>query len=376
MSTISMDLGKWKSGNLSRDKLTSLTHWEFNKFMKEAKNNGLEYMVIEPSSHAIHQYRFWPAKFVAVGITNLTHEHLDFHGSMDHYFQTKSKMFSKWLYKYSFGIMPKKFEYADILKKKSNVGKLLTFSKEDKSEVSARNIKEHPELEFDLGFDEVKFNKNHPEDKHPESVLHIRSKMSGLFNIDNILIASGICKHLALDNEQIKLWIETCTPLPWRVEIIKTQDNITIVVDFALTPNALTQLYTSFKKMDYKKQIAVFGATGDRDKKKRTLMWKIAVELNDFVIITEDENYSEDGIKIMKQIEKWINSNSHDKYKLIQDRRLAIAESINMADSWDVILLTGMGNFSNRKMWDKKIPWNEKTVAMEEAKKLWKVIPE
>jgi len=374
MSTISMDLWTWKMWNISKDKLTSLTHREFNKFMRKAKQNGIEYMVVEPSSHAIHQYRFWPAKFVAVWITNLTHEHLDFHGNMQHYFNTKAKMFSKWLYKHSFGIMPKSFEYWEELKWKSKVDKLLTFSKDDKAEISATNIREHPELEFDLIFNESEFNKWYPNDSEAESILHVSSKFSWLFNIDNILIASGICKHLCLSNKQIVQWIKSCSPLPWRVEIIKTHDSITIVVDFALTPNALTQLYTSFKKLDYNRQIAVFGATWNRDKKKRPIMWKIATELNDFVIITEDENYDEDGMKIMEQIESWIDKQYANKYKLVQNRKIAISEAIKMAWAWDVILLTWMWNFTNRAMGENKIPWDEKAVVLAELEKLSKKI--
>jgi len=362
MSTISIDIGQGKWWNLSKDKLTSLTHNDFNRFMQQAKQNGLEYMIVEPSSHAINQYRFWPAKFIAVGITNLTHEHLDFHGTMEHYFRTKAEIFYKKLRPKSIGFMPYDFKFKKKLENKATVKKLYTFSKDYETDIFAKNIQEHPQVEADIYF--------HFETEKEK--IHIKSQLIGSFNLDNILIAAWICKKLWLTNDQITKGIQTFSPPPGRVQAIKTEDNITIVIDFALTPNALTKLYESFQKLNYKKQTAIFGATWNRDKTKRPTMGKIATRFNDFVILTEDENYNEDGQQIISEIENGIDTVHYNNYKVIQDRKNAIDYAIKNAESWDVILLTGMWNFETRKMWKKQISRSDKTVILEILKKYGK----
>jgi len=363
MSTISLDVGNGKISNQSKNKLTSLTHRDFAKHMRQARKNGLEYMVVEPSSHAIYQYRFWPAKFIAVGITNLTHEHLDFHQTMDHYFMTKAQIFYKRLYKHSIGIMPYNFQFKSQLQHKSKVTQLLHFSQDQESSIYAQNIQEHPQIEFQLNIDEKHF--NHQDKKLNLSTIHIKSQLLWRFNIDNMMIAAGICKHLQVTNNDIKAWLDSFQSPAGRVEELKLKSGTTVIVDFALTPHALTQLYTSFQKLHYNKQIAVFGATGNRDKKKRPQMWKIATELNDFVFITEDENYDEDGKDIIANIQSGIDNKNYSNYKIVQDRKSAIQEAIRMAGPHDVILLTGMGNFDTRKMGKQQIPRNDKKVVLE-----------
>ncbi len=361
ISTISIDVWNGKKNNTS--KMTSLTHFKFNKYMAEAKKNWIEYMVVEPSSHALFQYRIRPSKFIAVGFTNLTHEHLDFHGTMDKYFDAKAELFYKHLWPNSIGVYPKNFHYKDRLKDVSKVTKLLSFSQDDEAGIYAENIEEKPEIQADISI------RNTQEERCREWLFHFKSQLIGRFNLDNILIAVAICRHIWISDQKIIQWLETAHNPAWRMDIIKSQENITVVVDFALTPHALTTLYKSFQNIDFSRQIAVFGATGSRDKKKRPLMWEIATRLNDFVVITEDENYEEEWKDIIKEIVSWIPHNTQN-YKVIQDRREAINFALKMAHPGDVILLTGMWNFTSRTMWDQKIPRNEKEIVQEEMKKL------
>jgi len=379
MSTISLDVGKWKWKNKSKNKLTSLTHNDFNKYLKEAKKNWIEYMVVEPSSHAIHQYRFRPAKFIAVWITNLTHEHLDFHKTMDNYFKIKSEIFRKKLRKNSIGVAPQNFEYLARLKEVSEVSNFITFDQNWNSDIYVENIREHPELEVTIVFKNKIFHTD-PEKKWRNGVksqntdewlerIRVKTKLVWLFNLDNIMISASICRYLWVSLSDIQKWIESFHNLPWRQDLIKTENNITFMIDFALTPHALKQLYTSMKKLPYERQIAIFGATGDRDKEKRPIMWALSTEINDYTIITEDENYSEDGTTIISEIEVWISPDDKEKYKIIQDRREAIATSIKTAKSGDLIIITWMWNFESRKMWKKQIPRNDEKVLCEELEK-------
>lgn len=361
ISTISIDVWNWKTDNTS--KMTSLTHFVFNKYMAQAKQNGIEYMIVEPSSHALFQYRIWPSKFIAVGFTNLTHEHLDFHGTMDKYFDAKAELFYKHLLPNSIWIFPKDFHYRDKLKDVSKVDTLLSFSQHKEAWIYTENIEEKPEIQADVCI------RNTEETKCREWLFHFKSKLVGKFNIDNVLIAIAICRHIWVSDQKIVQWLETASNPAWRLDVIKTKEDITVIVDFALTPHALTTLYKSFKDIDFNTQIAVFGATGSRDKKKRPVMGELATQLNDFVIITEDENYVENGADIIEDIVAGIPE-ERNNYKVVQDRRNAINTALKMAEKDDVILLTGMGNFTSRTMWKKKIPRNDKAVVLEEIKKL------
>jgi len=138
--------------------------------------------------------------------------------------------------------------------------------------------------------------------------------------------------------------------LPGRQELVLSDDGITVMIDFALTPDALKTLYTAVRRMGYQRLIAVFGATGDRDQGKRPLMGKIATELCDSVVLTEDENYSEDGNKIIRQIEQGIDSAYHEKYCVVQDRTKAIEHAVSLANPGDIVIVTGMANFTTRAM--------------------------
>lgn len=177
--------------------MTTLQHAKFLKLMKEAQKNGLEYMVVESSSHALFQYRIWPAKFVAVGFTNLTHEHLDFHKTMKNYFKAKAELFSKRVLKKSFGIFPEAFAYKDELKTISNTSQNLTFSQKGEAGIWAENIKETPHLSADICI------------RDTEAVackkwlFHFKSQYVGRFNMDNILIAVGICRYLGMGDEKM-----------------------------------------------------------------------------------------------------------------------------------------------------------------------------
>ncbi len=349
MTTISLDIWKWKQKNPTKNKLTTMTPKDFHKYIFQAYKNWLEYFVLETSSHSLYQYRVFPVKFSAVAITNLTHEHLDMHKTMEKYFLAKSELFY-FVKKDSIWIYPKNFQYYKKLKSISKVSKLLSFSVDDKnSDIFADQIEQKPFLKAQINIDSDSF--------------FIETKMIWLFNLENILIAIGIANYIWVWVKDIISWIKIFESPWWRVQIIHTKKWVDVVIDFALTPNALEKLYWTFQNLWYKKLIAVLWATWDRDKKKRPIMWKIAISYNDFSIFTEDENYSEDWKKILEDIVSEIIDKK--KYKIIQDRKKAIEYSLTYASKWDVVLITGMGNFTSRKMWDKQIEWSDEKVVQD-----------
>lgn len=353
LTTVSIDVGEGKQDNLT--KLTTLSHRDFCRYMSLAKKHHLTHMVIEASSHALYQFRLRPVKFEAVGWTNLTHEHLDFHRTMDHYFRTKASLFTQTTSS-ALGIYPEKFssDYKDYIQQKSSVKECICFGYDEQADIWVSDIVEDPYLSGILHYQ--------------NQDIQIQTRLLGQFNMDNIMIACAMTYYVGVSWEDIVPALVSFPGLAGRQEIVEWEDGITAMIDFALTPDALKTLYTDMGRLGYKRLIAVFGATGNRDKGKRPLMWAIATRLCDHTILTEDENYHEDGKTIITEIEAGIDVDKRDTYEIIQDRTEAIQYAINYANPWDMVIVTWMANFTSRAMNEWKIPWNERSV-IEEAMK-------
>lgn len=351
ISTVFIDIGDWPESNESH--MTSLDHKVFWRLIQQAEKNGVTHMVIENSSHALYQYRTRPLRFSWVAITNLTREHLDFHRTMDHYARSKAELFGRlrigWVW-----LAPYGFEYRSCLD--HHISHLQTFGYDERADIFVSNITQNPQLSFDLHlWDESR---------------HIDAKLVGVFNCDNMMIAAYLAHTQWMSIDQIASWIESCKWLPGRQEIVSTAEWVSAMIDFAVTPDALQTLYTATREMWYERLIAVFGGTGNRDQGKRPKMGAIAAEFADIAIITEDENYHEDGMEIMKQIEKgvlrvWSN------YEMVQDRAAAIRRWLELAQPGDIVIVTGMANYTSRAMNEWSVSWNEREVIIEQMKQLW-----
>ena len=180
-----------------------------------------------------------------------------------------------------------------------------------------------------------------------------------------MMIATALTTWVWVDEVTLESALNNFSGLPWRQELLAWPGGIFAMIDFALTPDALETLYRAARRMWYKRLIAVFGATGDRDQGKRPLMGEVATRWCDYVVLTEDENYSEDGMSIIKDVEQWIDPTLKEKYCVIQDRTQAIEHAVHYAKKWDIVIITGMANFTTRSMNEWKIPWNEKAVIEE-----------
>jgi UDP-N-acetylmuramoyl-L-alanyl-D-glutamate--2,6-diaminopimelate ligase len=351
ISTVFVDIGDGLQDN--ETKMTSLDHKVFWKYIKKAEAKGLTHMVIEVSSHALYQSRIRPTKFKAVGFTNLSREHLDFHWTMEHYAQSKSQLFAE-VVSGSLWIVGTHFKHRDILDLVNRVTKLETFGYDDASNIFVSDIQQNPLLSFYLHYQ--------------EKIFPVTTKILWSFNAENMMIATVLTRHVWVALEKIVSALSSFPGLPGRQEMLTTKQWVSVMIDFALTPDALQTLYTAVRSMRYARLIAVFGATGTRDQGKRPEMWRIATKFCDSVVITEDENYSEDGLKIMEQIYAGVEETSRSKVSKIQDRTEAIRYAISIAQPWDIIIVTGMANFATRAMNDWYIDRNERAVIMEALK--------
>jgi len=179
VSTVSIDVWAGKDSNLT--KLTSVSHWTFQKLLSKAVKNWLKYMVVEPSSHAMYQRRVRPIKFMGVWFTNLTREHLDFHWTMEHYFTTKFRLFREYAASHSLWIIPAWFSFGTLAKKLSRVWELKTFGYDDTCSIWVENIIESPYLQFDMLYSLVQWTPLR---------ASIQTKTLWAFNAENMMIAT------------------------------------------------------------------------------------------------------------------------------------------------------------------------------------------
>lgn len=349
-STINFRINGEQQANLSH--FTTLSAFAVQKFVRRAVSSDCEYLILETSSHSLDQYRVWGMEFDTAVVTNVTREHLDYHKTMENYRATKLKLFknAKTAVVNLDMVNPEEF-----LRYVNN--KKITYSlKNNQASIFASDIK--------LGIDESVFAVN--DQKFKLSLI-------GDFNIENALaaIAVGVSENIAL--ETCAKALEKIKSIPGRMEYVPNDRGLNILVDFALTPEALKKLYSLIVKIKKPeaKIIAVFGSCGERDRGKRPIIGEIISSYADFIIITNDEPYHEDPMRIIAEIVSGIkNKKENENFWIIPDRRAAIKKALQLAKSDDIIAVTGMGAEESMIVGDQKIPWNDKKVILEELEKI------
>ncbi|MDR3275273.1 MAG: UDP-N-acetylmuramoyl-L-alanyl-D-glutamate--2,6-diaminopimelate ligase [Endomicrobium sp.] len=338
------------------------------RIMREMVNDGVGYLVMEVSSHALSLGRVYGMDFDVAIFTNLTQDHLDFHKNMDNYFEAKSILFKE------LGTETKcNKKYAIINiddgygKKLSKMGinaeiKLYSALEQNIADFKAENIEfANNGSKFDLAFNNEKGKVN---------IKHI-----GIHNIYNSLaaLAATICSGIPFSKAVEGL--NNSKQAPGRLERVDTKGlGFEVVVDYAHTDDALKNVLQTLKKIESKRIITVFGCGGDRDRTKRPLMGKISVEMSDFVFVTSDNPRTEDPNKIILDVEVGIKRIDKKNYKVVVDRETAIKEAVMMAERDDIVLLAGRGHETYQIVGTEKIHFNdieiaEKYVALKEKRK-------
>jgi len=372
-STINFVINGEEEKNLSHH--TTSSAFALQKFIKRALDAGCEYLVLETSSHSLHQHRVWGVKYQTAVITNVTREHLDYHRTMERYREAKKLLFSyveKFAKKSSVishqsSIVvnldmenPEDFLSFEVDKKfgyttKSHQSSVTGHQNDEIRIVQAENI--------ELGLNYTKYIT-----QNTSYILNI----PGIFNVENALAATCVGLGEGIGLETIKEALAKIKGISGRLESVDNDRGLNIIVDFALTPNALERLYQllSGVRKEGAKIIAVFGSCGERDRGKRPLMGEVVSKYADYIILTNDEPYHENPQQIIDEIAAGIkNKIENQNFWKIVDRRSAIKKALELSKEGDVIAVTGMGNFETMVVGDKKIPWNDKQVIEEELSK-------
>jgi len=325
---------------------------DLQRLLRDMVDSGVKAVVMEVSSHALSQDRVSGLTFDAGVFTNLTQDHLDYHGTMEAYFDAKARLFTDFIEEGKAAVINMDDSKGEELSKRA-AGRVIGYSGMGKGGV---NI--YPE-DVTLGVDGIRGTFATPSGK-----VKIKSSLIGEFNLYNILAAVGAGVGLGLSVEVIERGITALKSVPGRLEIVDAGQPFTILVDYAHTPDALERVLSTIRDLTGKRIITVFGCGGDRDSGKRPIMGRIAAEYSNVVIVTSDNPRTEDPLKIIEDITGGIRKEAMS-IEVIPGRREAIGKAISLAEKGDVVLLAGKGHEDYQIIGEEKIHFDDR----EEARK-------
>jgi UDP-N-acetylmuramoyl-L-alanyl-D-glutamate--2,6-diaminopimelate ligase len=327
---------------------------DVQKLLREMVDRGCGACAMEVSSHALSLQRVDGTTFAAGVFTNLTRDHLDFHVDMEAYFQAKRRLFEM-LPPGAPGLInaddPKGAVLAEM------AGRPVTYAIHRHADITPGPLSFGLEgLTFDV--------------RTPRGGLHVRSKLVGRPNVYNILAAISAAVALDLPFDAIEQGIQVLSGVRGRFEVVSgPADEVTVVVDYAHTDDALRNLLETARPLSSGRLITVFGCGGERDRTKRPLMGAVAGRLSDLIVITSDNPRGEDPDRIIEEIRRGITSDtrrdSAQRLLSIADRRAAIVKAIGLARPGDLVLLAGKGHEQYQVIGNEQLPFDDAAVARE-----------
>lgn len=331
---------------------------EIQDFLRRAVAAGARYAVMEVSSHAIDLRRAEALHFEVAAFTNLTQDHLDYHRTMDEYFAVKRRLFAG-----NIGQDSQPPAYSVINLDDPRGAELSRISGTHAFTYALENAVDITTDARHFGLEGLAFTAH-----TPQGEIEIRSQMVGRPHAYNCLCAVGIGLALGFEREVIARGIAECQLVAGRFERASGQaDDITVIVDYAHTPDALLNVLHTVRAAlqgTAQRVITVFGCGGDRDRAKRPLMGAAAGQLSDYVIVTSDNPRSEDPAAILHEIEPGLK-NFSTPCELIVDRRAGIEQAVRLAAPGDVVLIAGKGHETYQILPTGKIHFDDREVARE-----------
>jgi len=322
---------------------------KLRQFMKKMKDKKFEYLVLEFTSHGAYQYRNWGIKPLITGVTNVTHEHLDYHINYQQYIKAKFLLLKNSQTVILNGDDKSYLKFRKLLNlKKQNV---ISYSAEDKVNGKAREGALGQKISRTLNQIITK--------KFPEK-----------YNQMNARLVAKIAQNVGIEDKDIAKGLQTFQGVPGRMQFVPIKKNFQVVVDFAHTPNALEAALMALReKMRTEKSrgnlIAVFGCAGARDKEKRPMMGKVAVELADLAIFTAEDPRSEDVWAIIRQMKEQVETD-HNKIISIADRKKAIEYALTkLAKKGDIVGIFGKGPEKSMCYGTTEYPWSDEGAVKE-----------
>ncbi len=334
MTTISVDYGDGSGPQPNPTRLTTMGVGSLVAKIKKIKASGAEWLVLETTSHALAQHRVWSIPYVVSVMTNIGHEHLDYHGTFERYRDAKKMLFTQ----------------TDRNKQGLRVG--VANADDPSGGLFAKAVKNPITYGIKKGNLRAKDIKLTPSGSSYNATIegdsyHITCHLPGSFNVYNTLAAVGVGRAIGLTPAQIEKGIASLHAVEGRMTRVDEGQNFEVIVDYAHTPESFEKLFAEVRPLTKGRLIAVFGSAGRRDEAKRAMQGKVAGRDCDIVIATEEDDRDIDGTEILQQIaEGALESGKKDGVDLflIHNREEAVQAAIDMAKKGDIVLLLGKGH--------------------------------
>ena len=343
---------------VNETKMTSPDAFELQRLLKIAKDKGCEIAVIETASHGIKMHRNRGIEYDFAILTNITQDHLDLHKTMEDYVSTKLTLFSELITNKrkkgikKTAIINTESNYKDLFLDET-YDVLYAYWNGNKSNLRATNIIQ--------SFNGMTFNVI-----WAWMNMEIKTWLIWNFNVQNILATIWVFMAFWMSESQMKSALLKIWAIPGRMDEVDNVEWYKIIIDYAHTADALQNVLSTIKALEWVNNIyTVFWATWDRDKSKRPIMWQIVSELSDFVILTQDDDYTENKYEIIKDVLPWIERKQWDKFWVIPDRKEAIRTALVTAEENDIIIIAGKWDEHVMVTNDWYIPWHDKTIVKE-----------
>ena len=325
---------------------------DLQELLAQIRDAGCRAAAMEVSSHALAQDRTRGLEFDVAVFTNLTQDHLDYHGTMEKYFEAKAKLFEQLLQQEKkskpVAVINIDDRYGQkLIKKIDNKVSVVTFGVGSNADFRASNYR----MEFG--------GTSYQLDARGKSYL-VRVPLIGRFNVANSVAALAAANALGIGLREAVLSLGKSPQVPGRLEMVPAKRQFQVFVDYAHTPDALLNVLKTLRELQPHRLIVVFGCGGNRDREKRPLMGQVVDQNADHAIVTSDNPRKEDPDKIIAEIEKGFRGNHFEK---ITDRAHAIARAVEIAQPRDIVLIAGKGHENYQEFADHTVPFEDIQVA-------------
>lgn len=328
--------------------LTTPDPYDLFSLLNEMVICGTTHCVMEVSSQALHQFRVAPIHFSASVFTNLTGDHLDYHGNFENYVNAKKMLFNR----SDIGVFNIDDDYAEEMMADAKCRIVTVSAKENHSDYSAKNIIFKPNgVQYEIVSD--------------TQIGRVHFAIPGEFSVYNSMCALVCLLELGFELDTLLEVIAGCKSVPGRMEVVKADVPYTIIIDYAHTAGALENALKALRQTTVGNIITVFGCGGDRDKTKRPIMGDIATQYSDITIITSDNPRSENPMTIIEEILAGVSKSHNSKVIVEANRTKAIEKAMSLAKENDVILLAGKGHETYQILASGKIHYDEREIINE-----------
>lgn len=319
-------IGLKTDGTLKPSPYTTLLPHQYNQIFRDMCNHQMEYAAIEVSSQGLDQHRVDFLKFDYGVMTNVTHEHLDYHLTMENYLQAKGKMFMQ-IKNDGLAIINNDDPFSCHYLKNNTTGKVVTYGIDNHSDIMAENVKLTPtQSQFTLVYYQER--------------IEITTNLVGLFNIYNLLAAIAVVVDCGLTLAEVQTKSTNLAQVAGRMEVLANNLGLNVIVDYAHTPDGFEKVYEYINTIKTNRVISIFGSAGERDVLKRPILGEIADRYSDIIILTQEDCRNENPQVIANEVAAAIKS---AEVIYIEDRAAAIAHGFAIAKPGDTIAVLAKG---------------------------------